>query len=325
MRRESGIRNMTEGSALRHIVWFTLPLLAGNFLQQFYNMVDSWVVGNYVSDAALAAVGVGFPVIFLFTSLFSGIATGGTVVIAQALGAQKPERVQAAIGTLYTAFVRGILPITAAAVLLVRPLMVLLRVDPAAWAETRTYLLVVCAGIIGSIGYNLNAGILSGVGNSSATLLFLAVSTILNILLDLTLGWGLIALGGLVAYENVIMRVFGDVMWRWGQNNPVFRAFYLMLDELPQIVTCVALIVCGLWLVRGPKGKKVHRKKAEEPEDEDFREYTAAEADAPEAPEETADFAMPKLSALLGDPVTPEDLEEPEQPENAEGDDGRTE
>ena len=138
-------------------------------------------------------------------------------------------------------------------------------------------------------------------------------------------GWALIALGAMVAYENVIMRVFGDVMWRWGQNNPVFRAFYLMLDELPQIVTCVALIVCGLWLVRGPKGKKVHRKKAEEPEDEDFREYTAAEADAPEAPEETADFAMPKLSALLGDPVTPEDPEEPEQPENAEGDDGRTE
>ena len=138
-------------------------------------------------------------------------------------------------------------------------------------------------------------------------------------------GWGLIALGAMVAYQNIIMRVFGDVMWRWGQNNPVFRAFYLMLDELPQIVTCVALIVCGLWLVRGPKGKKVHRKKAEEPEDEDFREYTAAEADAPEAPEETADFAMPKLSALLGDPVTPEDPEEPEQPENAEGDDGRTE
>lgn len=138
-------------------------------------------------------------------------------------------------------------------------------------------------------------------------------------------GWALIALGAMVAYQNIIMRVLGDVMWRWGQNNPVFRAFYLMLDELPEVVVCVALIVCGVWLVRGPKGKKVHCKKAEEPEDEDFREYTAAEADAPEAPEETADFAMPKLSALLGDPVTPEDPEEPEQPENAEGDDGRTE
>lgn len=136
-------------------------------------------------------------------------------------------------------------------------------------------------------------------------------------------GWALIALGAMVAYQNIIMRVLGDVMWRWGQNNPFFRAVYLMLDELPEVVVCVALIVCGVWLVRGPKGKKVHRKKAEEPED--FREYTAAEADAPEAPEETADFAMPKLSALLGDPVTPEDPEEPEQPENAEGDDGRTE
>ena len=138
-------------------------------------------------------------------------------------------------------------------------------------------------------------------------------------------GWALIALGAMVAYQNIIMRVLGDVMWRWGQNSPFFRAVYLMLDELPEVVVCVALIVCGVWLVRGPKGTKVHCKKAEEPEDEDFREYTAAEADAPEAPEETADFAMPKLSALLGDPVTPEDPEEPEQPENAEGDDGRTE
>ena len=187
VRREGGIRNMTEGSPLRHIVLFTLPLLAGNFLQQFYNMVDSWVVGNYVSDAALAAVGVGFPVIFLFTSLFSGIAIGGTVVIAQAFGAGKPERVRSTIDSLYTAFVRSILPITVVSMLLVEPLMTVLRVDPAARWETRTYLLVVCAGLIGNIGYNLNAGILNGVGSSSTTLLFLMVSTVLNILLDLVL------------------------------------------------------------------------------------------------------------------------------------------
>ena len=127
------------------------------------------------------------------------------------------------------------------------------------------------------------------------------------------LGWGLIALGGLVAYENVIMRVFGDVMWRWGQNNPVFRAFYLMLDELPQIVTCVALIVCGLWLVRGPKGRK--QKPQNDAEDEDFTEYTAQDA---QAEPETKGFAMPKLSALLGKPVTPDD-------ETEDADDGRDE
>ena len=132
------------------------------------------------------------------------------------------------------------------------------------------------------------------------------------------LGWGLIALGAMVAYQNIIMRVLGDVMWRWGQNNPFFRAVYLMLDELPEIVICVALIVCGLWLVRGPKGKK-NRKKPEPPQDEDFTEYTAAD---PAAPDEDAGFAMPKLAALLGKPVTPE---QPEQPEKPEDDDGREE
>ena len=109
------------------------------------------------------------------------------MVIAQSFGGGRPDRVRSAIDSLYTAFIRSILPITAAALLLVHPLMTVLRVDPAAWAETRTYLLVVCAGLVGSIGYNLNAGILGGMGNSSTTLLFLAVSTILNIFLDLAL------------------------------------------------------------------------------------------------------------------------------------------
>ena len=137
------------------------------------------------------------------------------------------------------------------------------------------------------------------------------------------LGWALIALGATVAYQNIIMRVLGDVMWRWGQNNPFFRAIYLMLDELPQIVVCVALVVCGLWLVRGPKGKKAHRAA---PEDEEFHDYTAAAPAQDAAPEEPADFAMPELSALLGEPVTPEDpAEDPESPEKPEADDGRAE
>ena len=219
METESGIRNMTVGSPFRHILMFTLPLLAGNFLQQFYNMVDSWVVGNFVSDGALAAVGVGFPVIFLFTSLFSGIATGGTVVIAQAFGGGRPGRVRSAIDSLYTAFIRSILPITAAALLLVHPLMTVLRVDPAAWAETRTYLLVVCAGLVGSIGYNLNAGILGGMGNSSTTLLFLAVSTILNIFLDLALVLA-VPLGVLgVALGTVIAQLCSWLFGIWYINR----------------------------------------------------------------------------------------------------------
>ena len=126
-------------------------------------------------------------------------------------------------------------------------------------------------------------------------------------------GWGLIALGAIVFYNNIIMRVLGDVMWRWGQNSPFFRAVYLMLDELPEVVVCVALIVCGLWLVRGPKGRK--QKPQNDAEDEDFTEYTAQDA---QAEPEAKGFAMPKLSALLGKPVTPDD-------ETEDADDGRDE
>ena len=115
-------------------------------------------------------------------------------------------------------------------------------------------------------------------------------------------GWGLIALGAIVFYNNIIMRVLGDVMWRWGQDNPVFRAIYLMLDSLPQIVVCVALIVCGMWLVRGPKNKKGKQPPEEETEEaEDFHAYTAAPQ--AEDAEDTADtdthFAMPELSDML--------------------------
>ena len=134
-------------------------------------------------------------------------------------------------------------------------------------------------------------------------------------------GWALIAFGAMVAYQNIIMRVLGDVMWRWGQNNPFFRAIYLMLDELPQIVACVALIVCGVWLVRGPRGGK-KAKAGPEADTEDFHEYTAASA-APEQPDADASFEMPELSALLGAPITPEEdnAEDTDTPLNTEEND----
>ena len=127
------------------------------------------------------------------------------------------------------------------------------------------------------------------------------------------LGWGLIALGALVAYQNILMNTLGDIVWRWGQSSPFFRALYLMMDQLPEVVVCVALIICGAWLVRGPKGRK--QKPQNDAEDEDFTEYTAQDA---QAEPEARGFAMPKLSALLGKPGTPDD-------ETEDADDGRDE
>ena len=208
-----GLRNMTVGSPAGHIFYFALPLLLGSFLQQLYNMVDSWVVGNYAGDASLAAVGVGYPVIFMFTSLFMGLSGGGTVVIAQFYGAGNMGRVRDAVDTVYTAFMASAIPITLLALGLVKPVLLLMQVQADAWAESWLYLTVVSAGLVGAIGYNLNAGILGGLGNSRTTLLFLAISSVMNIVLDLVfvLGLGVGVLG--VALGTIISQAFS---WLFG-------------------------------------------------------------------------------------------------------------
>lgn len=209
----SGMRDMTVGSPAGHILYFALPLLAGSLLQQLYNMVDSWVVGRYVGDGALAAVGVGFPVLTMFASLFIGLSNGGTVVIAQFFGAGKLDRVRDAVDTIYAAFLISIVPLTILALLAVKPILHLLQVEAGAFDEAYLYLMVVCAGLTGSVGYNLNAGILGGLGNSRSTLLFLAVASVLNIILDLALvlACGLGVLG--VALGTIIAQAFS---WLFG-------------------------------------------------------------------------------------------------------------
>ena len=198
-------------------------------------MVDSWVVGNYAGDAALAAVGVGYPVIFMFTSLFMGLSNGGTVVIAQFYGAGNMDRVRDAVDTIYTAFMASAIPITALALGLVRPVLLLMQVEEDAWAESWLYLAVVSAGLIGAIGYNLNAGILGGLGNSRTTLLFLAISSVMNIVLDLVLvlACGMGVLG--VALGTIISQAFS---WLFGlfyinrhYPNIAIRPFCFRFDK----------------------------------------------------------------------------------------------
>ena len=236
MASEHGTRDMTAGSPAGHLLAFSLPLLAGSFLQQLYNMVDSWVVGNYVGDSALAAVGVGFPVVFMFTSLFMGLANGGTVVIAQFYGAGRMDRVRDAVDTVYTAFVCAAVPITVCSVLLVPPLLRMLQVtEPDACADARLYLTVVCAGLVGAIGYNLNAGILGGLGNSRTTLLFLAVSSVLNIVLDLALvllcGLGVLGVALGTVLSQAVSWLFGIFYINRHYPNLAVRPFCRRFDR----------------------------------------------------------------------------------------------
>ena len=179
------MRNMTEGSVARHLFFFALPLMIGGLLQQFYNMVDSMVVGNFVSDEALAAVSAGWPIAFLYIALFMGLGTGATVVISQYYGAGQHERVADAVATLYTAMMVGIVPLTVIAVLLIHPMLFIMQIEESCYNETYLYLLITCIGLVGTMGYNANAGILQGLGDSNTSLLFLAVAAVVNVIGDL--------------------------------------------------------------------------------------------------------------------------------------------
>ena len=107
-------------------------------------------------------------------------------------------------------------------------------------------------------------------------------------------GWCLIATGALIAYEQIIMNTLGDILWRWGQKAPVWRAIYLVMDQLPEVVLCVVLILCGIWLVRGPRPAKKPDASKDVPEDADFCEYHADAA------------AQPENAPLLSGPVVNE-------------------
>lgn len=92
-------------------------------------------------------------------------------------------------------------------------------------------------------------------------------------------GWLLIAFGALIAYQNLIMNTLGDLVYRWGHSSPVFRALYLVMASLPDVVVCVVLIICGVWLVKGPHPAKKPDVPKDVPEDADFCEYHADEPD----------------------------------------------
>ncbi|WP_411656126.1 MATE family efflux transporter [Anaeromassilibacillus sp. SJQ-1] len=149
-------------------------------------MVDSIVVGNFIGEKALAAVGTGFPIIFMMSSLFMGLSTGATIMISQYYGARDMENVRATVNTIYTAMMIGIIPLTIIGILCSRPLLLLMNVPNDGTLElAEIYMIVIFVGMIGTLGFNINAGILQGLGDSRTSLLFLSTAAGINIVLDL--------------------------------------------------------------------------------------------------------------------------------------------
>ncbi len=177
--------DMTQGGILGHILRFAFPLLLGNLFQQLYNMVDTLVVGNFVSSSAFSAVGAVTPIVNMLIGAFSGLASGAGVVISRLYGAGKPDKVSHAVHT--SIVLTGILSVafTVIGLVLMPFLLDILALNPADRGEATTYLSVYFVGIVGLLFYNMGAGILRAVGDSKRPFYFLVVCALLNTVLDL--------------------------------------------------------------------------------------------------------------------------------------------
>ena len=177
--------DMTEGSIFKLLLHFSLPLLAGNLFQQLYNMVDTWVVGNYVSNVAYSAVGTMGPIINMLLGFYAGFSSGAGVVISQYYGAKMQLRVRQAVHTALLMTLTLGLVLTAVGILMVPTALRLIKMPAEAVADASTYLTIYVSGLLSMMMYTMGASILRAVGDSRRPFYFLILSACTNIVLDL--------------------------------------------------------------------------------------------------------------------------------------------
>lgn len=177
-------RDLTQGNPTTGIALFAIPLLLGNLAQQLYNTVDAYVVGRYVGDAALGAVGLAGPVLNLMIVLFMGISTGATIVVSQYFGAMDREAVSRSVGTTIMLTLWSGVLMSVIGMLCARPLLELLGTPEEMLDMAADYLFIVMLGITGMAFYSIMSGVLRGLGDSVSPLFYLLIASVLNIVLD---------------------------------------------------------------------------------------------------------------------------------------------
>lgn len=176
---------MTEGNIANQLLSFTMPLFVGYILQQLYNTVDTWVVGNYVSNEAFSAVGTIGPVTNMLVGLFLGLSNGTSVVIAQYYGAQKPDKVQETVHTAILMTLILSVIFTFLGLWLIPYVLKLMNTPEEVYPQSQTYLTIYWIGITGTLLYNVGSGILQAIGDAIRPFYFLAIAAITNTVLDL--------------------------------------------------------------------------------------------------------------------------------------------
>lgn len=204
--------DMTTGKPWEKILTFTAPMIIGNVAQQLYSTVDSVIVGRYVGDNAIAAVGASGPILNLLLVLFMGISVGAGVMVSQYFGAKDREELSKTIGNCISLNAIASIIIMVLGSLLARPLLMLLDTPESILDWSTSYLVILCMGIAGSSYYNILCGVLRGLGDSISALVYLLVATGLNIALDLLFVAGLdMGVSG-VAWATIIAQAVSAIL-----------------------------------------------------------------------------------------------------------------
>ena len=178
-------QDLTKGPIARTLLLFVLPMTLGNMLQQLYNVADTLIVGRFLGPDALAAVGSAYTLMTFLTSIFLGLCMGSGAVFSIRYGARDEDSLKSSIFVSFVLIAVLTCLINAAVFLLIDPIMAFLKVPETVYAMMRNYLWVIFTGLFATFLYNYFSSLLRALGNSVVPLIFLAVSAVTNIVLDL--------------------------------------------------------------------------------------------------------------------------------------------
>ncbi len=229
------MKNLTEGNETRLLFKFTVPMLIGNIFQQLYNVVDSIVIGKFLGNEALAAVGASFPLIFTLISFVIGIATGATVIISQYYGARQLEHVKRSIDTLYIVLFWASVLLTITGILASSSIFRLIDLPEEVIPAATKYFNIYALGFLFFFGFQGTTSILRGLGDSKTPLYFLVVATVVNIVLDLlfvaVFGWGIegVAIATVISQAGAFVTII--LFLNRKDSILIFKPFSMVFDR----------------------------------------------------------------------------------------------
>lgn len=237
-------KDFTKGSIPKQLIWFTLPFMASNALQVLYSTIDMIIVGQYVGTAGLSAVSQSSLIVNLAVMICFGISNAGQVLVSQALGSGKRDRLSSIIGTLFSILMITSVVFTGVFIALKDVIFKLMNIPVESYDMAVEYLVICAAGLVFTAGYNMVSAVLRGMGDSKRPLLFIVIASVVNLVLDLlftgVLGWGVAGAAWATIIGQAVSFIF-SVWYLYKRREEV--GFDFKLKSLALDKTCSSLII----------------------------------------------------------------------------------